>query len=577
MLSHRWLKTLSCILLVMALGCRCSEGAQKGKETPSDTLVVARAVTALAAVLEAAAQVADPDSLETFRGFGIGTADPPWLGEAHPERRELAEAVAGWPAERKRAAFEWVRENATWTSLLHALAIESFDDGFEAREWGPSMRGYKPTTYGNRVTLAPLLQSAIETPAVARIAEKVAVQTAPFTDEGVQLRRSKLFSYLRLEDDFPPFHAFYDSLLAVANGVNAILPDGSIWMIVGPTSDEIGKSMVLFHEMAHQPVNQILARPDVVTALEQSRCAFRRIETRYGYDDWASFFGEALVRSLSYRLEGVESRDTGLVFEASIGAVLERWESSNASFEEAVVVMLREIADSHCEEVCPAPFEALPSGTCLALPESHSANLPVVVFLHGMATSASWAVGEGQRLAKQGGDDLVVLAPLGKKGSCDWSPEVAEHHCWPRGSRPQDLAELVETLRGDLLHVQKVMGRDDSVSPTLVGFSNGGFAAIALALSTDLEIGGLVVLHGGASVPVESKRDVPTLLRAAKGDEWHNPTMVKLRDRLAGLEWPVTWEEREGAHALDDSDLDSVVRFVKEQAVRTVGASRQSP
>lgn len=577
MVSRRLLMVLSCIPLVLALGCRSSEEAEEPEKSPSATLVVARAVTALAAVLEAAAHVADPDSLETFQGFGIAMAGTPdWLREAHPERRELAEAVAGWPDERKAAALDWVRENATWTSLLHAMAIESFDGDFEPREWGPSMAGYKPTTYASRVSLAPLLQAAIETPAIARIAEQVSVQTDPFTAEGVHQRRSKLFAYLRLNDDVPPIHALYDPLLAPGYGVNAVLPDGSIWMIVGPMNEQSGRSMALYHEMAHQPVNRVLARPAVAAALDESRCAFEKIETHFGYDDWTSFFGEALVRSLSYRLEGVEARDTGLVFEAFLTAALEQWETSDTTFEDAVVEMLQGIFNSHCREPCPAPFEMLPSGTCLALPEGASADLPVVVYLHGMTSSASWALGEGKKLATKGAGDIVVLAPLGQKGACDWSPDVAEHHCWTQGNRPKDqraLAELVETLRGDLLQVQKAMGRNEPIAPILVGFSNGGFGVAALAFTTDLELGGLVVLHAGTSVPIETKQDVPTLLRAALGDEWHHPTMVTLRDRLAAVGWAATWEEREGAHALDDSDLASIVRFVNEQASPAGGAN----
>jgi hypothetical protein len=39
--------------------------------------------------------------------------------------------------------------------------------------------------------------------------------------------------------------------------------------------------------------------------------------------------------------------------------------------------------------------------------------------------------------------------------------------------------------------------------------------------------------------------------------------MVTLRDRLVGDVWPVEWQEREGGHALTESDVSALVDFVK--------------
>src|SRR5690606_27498825 len=105
---------------------------------------------------------------------------------------------------RKRAALAWLVENATWSTLLHAMAIESFDANLEARDFGPSMLGYAPQVYANRGSLPPLPQNALEDEAIRRIASDRVRQPEGFGAEEVQRRREALFAYLRLDDDLPP-------------------------------------------------------------------------------------------------------------------------------------------------------------------------------------------------------------------------------------------------------------------------------------------------------------------------------------------------------------------------------------
>lgn len=337
----------ACAAILLFAGCL------RGKTPPPtiDPVVerAARNATALAAVLEAASQVADPETLKVFRGFGISVQPNAELDRTFPVRPALAAAVERWPEARKRAALEWVRANATWTTMLHAMTLEAFGPRMEVTDWGPSMSRFNPAIFGNRASLAPLLEDALQDEAVRRIAESVAVQPEPFTPAGVAEHREKLIAYLRLAEPLPAYVGFFDPLLRPTNGANVELRDGSILMVVGPSADTSGRSMILFHEMAHLPVSRVLSRPAAAAALKVSGCALDTIEQRRGYDTWRSFFAEALVRSLSYRLEGVPARDTGLVFEHELTASLEKWEATpEIPFEEAVVAMLNGIADQHC-------------------------------------------------------------------------------------------------------------------------------------------------------------------------------------------------------------------------------------
>lgn len=554
---------------------RASRGDANAAELqpPDDAMRTrARAVTALAAVFEAAAQAADPATHERLRGFGVAPAPNAAVDAAFPERRALAEAVAAWPAPRKEAALAWVGENLTWTSQLHALVLESFDADFQPLDHGPTLSRYAPAIFGNRAALAPLLHDALADAAIAQIAERVAAQPEPFTPAGIAAHREKLVAYLRLTDDLPRFGALFTPLLAPGNGVNARLSDGTVLMVVGPRATPSERSMVLFHEMAHQPLIRVTERPAVAAALHASACALDRIEARYGYEQWRWYFSEVLVRSLSYRLVGVPARDTGFVFEAELVAQLERWEASpDVPFEDAVVAMLGGIRERYCGAEgpieaalpCPAPQVRLASGSCLLLPAETNPDLPVAIYLHGMTTRPDTVLAEGRRLADASAGAFAVLVPLGRRGVCSWSDEARRHYCWPTRPESQPAVDaLAAQFRADLAEAAERLGSGAARAPVLVGFSNGAFAASALAASTDLDLAGLVVLHGGASYTIGAPRAVPTLLRAATGDTWHHPTMRELRASLIAAGWRAAWQERDGEHAFLESDAAAVARFV---------------
>lgn len=333
------MKLLALTFACFLTACSCSTREQPGAFAPPQ---VAARVTALAAVLEAAAQSADPQTRTALSRFGLA---PDRAFGATPERTALSEAVARWSPARKAAALAWVRENAAWTTMLHALAIESFGADLAPSEWAPTMRGFDPQIFARRDGLAPLLRDALSDPAITRIANSLSTTPGQFTHAQVTEQRDQLVRYLRIRDELPHVEALLDPLLAPTNGVNAQLPDGTVLFLVGPATDPADVPLVLAHEMAHQPVDRILRSERLARALDASACAFAKVQERYGYDSWRSFFAEALVRSLSYRLRDVPPRDTGLVWEAFLTERLRAYESRpDQSFEEAVEAMLRTLA-----------------------------------------------------------------------------------------------------------------------------------------------------------------------------------------------------------------------------------------
>lgn len=321
---------------------------------------VARATTALAAVLEAAGQVADDETAEKLRRFQILQPSYPAVEYAFPQRQRLVEAVRRWPTEQKEAAFTWVRDHATWSTLLHAMAVESFDGALAPTGWGPSMGTYAPVIFEARAGLSPLLQQALADPAIVALAEELSAQQDPFTAAGTAEVRQKILAYLRVPDDLPPFAALFAPLMAPGTGVNGQLEDGTVLFLVGPLADPVEVAMVLSHEMAHQPIFRIVQKPDVRAALTSSACAFETVADNSGYVEWPSYLSESLVRSLSYRLEGLPFRASGIRFEEELYRELEAWEEeSETDFAEALVGMLGRIREAHCAAVGVAADETL--------------------------------------------------------------------------------------------------------------------------------------------------------------------------------------------------------------------------
>ncbi|AKU93206.1 hypothetical protein AKJ08_3593 [Vulgatibacter incomptus] len=156
---------------------------------------------------------------------------------------------------------------------------------------------------------------------------------------------------------------------------------------------------------------------------------------------------------------------------------------------------------------------------------------------------------------------IAVLAPIGTFGGCTWNPKFADWWCWPIA--PNQIREtemLISRIQSDL---EEVAARSRPIPTVLAGFSNGGFMAMRLA-GHGPEISGLVVAQAGApeKFSFDGMRPMPTLLLAARGDEWQYPTMQTLRNTLVSQGWAPEWKEREGPHALQPEDVEAVISFV---------------
>src|SRR5690606_7080738 len=93
----------------------CSEVGMVEHKDPSRTIIDrCRTVVALAAILEAASQVADRETLHAFRSFGICPTEYPLRSGVDPTRTALVGAVSSWRGDLKSASLDWVKSNATW-------------------------------------------------------------------------------------------------------------------------------------------------------------------------------------------------------------------------------------------------------------------------------------------------------------------------------------------------------------------------------------------------------------------------------------------------------------------------------
>ena len=222
-----------------------------------------------------------------------------------------------------------------------------------------------------------------------------------------------------------------------------------------------------------------------------------------------------------------------------------------------IAAYVHERADESSLAPCPPPFETMPSGSCLSMPPGAET---VVVYLHGMTRSSEWARKEAALLAASALDrQIAVLAPIGTVGGCTWDPKFADWLCWPIApDQSPETEALLERIRKDLGIVST---RPKQV--VLAGFSNGGYMAIRLSRLMPERLG-LVVAQAGLpqAFTFDGMDPVPTLLLAARGDEWQYPTMQALRTALGSLGWAPQWQEREGPHAMQSEDVDAMLTFI---------------
>ena len=200
------------------------------------------------------------------------------------------------------------------------------------------------------------------------------------------------------------------------------------------------------------------------------------------------------------------------------------------------------------------------------MPSGVGKDTPLVLYLHGMypPDAPQQAHAQERRLAAQAeGLGVAVLAPRGLPGLCDWSPEFSHWLCWPTAQRQLPrVQEILDRLAPQLRHTSARLGRS-SMSPVVVGYSNGGFFATVIASHTRLPVSGYAILHGGGVEPMlfPEERMAPVLLVAAEDDAAQAPRMKALHARLDEAGWPHEFGIRPGGHALSDEDLVRALTF----------------
>lgn len=245
-----------------------------------------------------------------------------------------------------------------------------------------------------------------------------------------------------------------------------------------------------------------------------------------------------------------------------------RLQHSDTALTACIAAFLAACVTVHGSGRTVAPEAACTSGqvagdACLYLPLAGPAPAPLVVFLHGMFAASAPAGEERQEellVARATRRGFAVLVPRGRRGLCDWKPELADFVCWP--TTPRHVAEAEEIVRSWRPALEAASARLGAASPLfLLGFSNGGFFAALVAGQGLLPLRGLAVLHGGALAPVNFAlvAPIPTLLLGAESDRWQLPKLQQLHEWLEAARWPHTLRVRPGQHGLTAQDLDDAL------------------
>ncbi len=220
------------------------------------------------------------------------------------------------------------------------------------------------------------------------------------------------------------------------------------------------------------------------------------------------------------------------------------------------------------ESWCPDGFEIGPQDTCFAVPESHTKDTPVLVYLHGMykghGSAEEWAL---VRSATQKG--FAVVMPRGKRGLCAWKAELADAFCWPH--EPED----PQTFKSIVAEWDKVLWQTEALldggprKRFVLGVANGATFAEHLATHGLFPAQGFALVDGGSLEPApasSSKSLPPMLLVSTAGDAEGAVKTKSLHDELVKAGWPHAYCGRAGDEQLQAGDLDAALTFFKKHA-----------
>ena len=228
---------------------------------------------------------------------------------------------------------------------------------------------------------------------------------------------------------------------------------------------------------------------------------------------------------------------------------------------------------THTETWCPDGFEVGPQDTCFAMPETHDAGTPILLYLHGMyegrGSPQEWAA---VREASRRG--FAVVIPRGKRGLCAWKAELRDHFCWPTEvDDPHAFKSIVAEWDRVLWQVDSLLDGGSGHRRYVLGFSNGGLFAEYLAARGLFQAQAFAIVNGGELVaPAKVASPPPMLLLTSAEDAPQQTAMRSLRDDLAKVGWPHAWCPRPGGPALLTADVDTALGFFARDAAGALRA-----
>jgi predicted esterase len=224
------------------------------------------------------------------------------------------------------------------------------------------------------------------------------------------------------------------------------------------------------------------------------------------------------------------------------------------------------------EHWCPEGFEPGQGDVCFAMPMERGPGTAIVVYLHGELEGhgrpEEWAAARSATV-----HGFAVVLPRGRRGLCDWKPELKNHFCWP-----QDAADTTEmhnvTAEWDhtLWQVNELL--EAGPHPRFVlGYSNGAAFAHHLARTGAFKADGYALISGGAPITEASSAEAhpPILLLGHENDAGQVSKSKELHESLNREKWPNQSCTRPGEHGLAGDDVDAALRFFRHEPVATKG------
>lgn len=200
---------------------------------------------------------------------------------------------------------------------------------------------------------------------------------------------------------------------------------------------------------------------------------------------------------------------------------------------------------------------------------------PTVVALHGWGASgldllglAPYLAGGRFRVLCPQGSVEVPLGPMAGYGWFPLTPGVT--------ADPADVSKGVDEVRR-FLDAARRRHAIDPKTLVLLGFSQGGVIAYALALAEPDRFAGLVVLSSWLpeplvrTLPPRSREHLPTLVHHGAGDELIDVARGRESvETLRRLQVPVTYREFDMGHEINAASLNDLSGWLAEKVLSPI-------